>query len=292
MSILKESANILTADMCLSDETRELFSNFSISFAEVNILWGRLRPVIDKFNGNGEKFYTLFYGLLGENIFPEKFEYVYTNMLMTEAANLILIFLSGVDVQSNDGSPEIISSITEKETKCLHYISGCIIHKLYKKFRFTKSSSSSYNTQCLAILQACKVESDELQTLVNARDRGGLWRVNKQMQALFYKCECIFRTNTAKFSVKLICADFVKKMLEDSVILSNFKTICLDVDPKVDSEISMNLLEQILTLFVRIRTFSYAKDVREKHKAAKKLSKKRSLRTEIKQASCSTDGGH
>ena len=78
-------------------------------------------------------------------------------------------------------------------------------------------------------------------------------------------------------------------MLENYTITSNFKTVCYDIDPKVDSEISMNLMEQIVTLFVRIRTFSFAKDVHEKHKAAKKSSKKRSLRTEIKQGSCSTD---
>ena len=45
----------------------------------------------------------------------------------------------------------------------------------------------------------------------------------------------------------------------------------------------------MLTLFVRVRSFSYA---REKHKAAKKLSRKRSLRTEIKKASSSTESGH
>ena len=292
ISILKESANIVAADMCLPDETRKLFFDFAISFGEANLLWERLRSVIDKFNGDAEKFYSLFYGLLAENILPEKFDYIYTNMLMTEAANLILIFLSDIDVNTNDGPAEVISSITEKETKCLQYISGFIVHKLYKKYRFNSASSSNYNTQCLAILKACKVDSDASQTLVNARDRGGLWRVNKNMQALFLKSECIFRTNTAKFSVKVICADIVKKMLENCVITSNFKTLCYDIDPKVDSEISINLLEQILTLFVRIRTFSYAKDVREKHKAAKKSSRKRSLRTEIKQGSCSTDGGH
>ena len=64
-------------------------------------------------------------------------------------------------------------------------------------------------------MQACKVDSDNTQTLVNARDRGGLWRVNKNMQALFLKRECIFRSKTAKFSVKVNCADIVKNMLEN-----------------------------------------------------------------------------
>ena len=130
------------------------------------------------------------------------------------------------------------------------------------------------------------------QTLVNARDRGGLWRVNKNMQDIFSKSECIFRNKTARFSVKIDAAEIVQNIIESSTIKSKFKTVCCDIDPKVDSEISINLLEQMLTLFVRIRTFSFAKDIREKHKAAKKTNKKCSLRTEIKQGSSSTDGGH
>ena len=292
IAILKECANIVATDMCLPEETRKIFFNFSFSFQEANTLWEKLRSVTDQFNGDAEKFYAAFYGLLAENILPEKFDIVYTNILMTEVANHILVFLSDIVVNTNSGPAEVITSITEKETKCLQYISGYIVHKLYKKYRFSSTKSSNYNIQCVAILQACKIDSDDSQTLVNARDRGGLWRVNKNMQALFLKCECIFRTHTAKFSVKIICAEIVQKMLENCIITSNYKTLCYDIDPKVDSEISINLLEQILTLFVRIRTFSYAKDVREKHKAAKKLSKKRSLRTEIKQGSSSTDGGH
>ena len=292
ISILRNCVSIVAADMCLPEATRKVFQNVTISLQEANILWEKLRQITDEFNGNAEKFYAAFYGLLVENVFPLKFDITSTNILMSEVANHILIYLSDINIDTTAGSLEVMSSITEKETKCLQYISGYIVHKLHNKFRFSKSSSNDYNRQCVAILQACKVDSDNTQTLVNARDRGGLWRVNKNMQALFLKSECIFRSKTAKFSVKVICSDIVKNMLENCTITSNFKTVCYDIDPKVDSEISMNLLEQILTLFVRIRTFSFAKDVREKHKAAKKSSKKRSLRTEIKQGSCSTDGGH
>ena len=140
------------------------------------------------------------------------------------------------------------------------------INSILSKFRFSKSSTNDYNSQCISILQACKIESDDSQTLVNARDRGGLWRVNKNMQDIFSKSECIFRNKTARFSVKIDAAEIVQNIIESSTIKSKFKTVCCDIDPKVDSEISINLLEQMLTLFVRIRTFSFAKDIREKHK--------------------------
>jgi archaellum biogenesis ATPase FlaH len=101
-----------------------------------------------------------------------------------------------------------------------------------------------------------------------------------------------FIDQKSQFSVKIVCTDIVKSMLEDCTIKAKFKTVCYAIDPKVNSEIAIKLLEQMLTLYVRLHTYSFEKDVREKHKAAKRQSKKRSLRTEIKQASSSTDGGH
>ena len=53
--------------------------------------------------------------------------------------------------------------------------------------------------------------------------------------------------------------------------MSNFK--CYEIDPKVNREFSMKLLEQILALFVRLHTFPFAKDVREKHKSEKQSNK-------------------
>ena len=57
-------------------------------------------------------------------------------------------------------------------------------------------------------------------------------------------------------------------------------------------EFRTNLLEHNLTLYFRGRAFSFAKDVREKHKAAHKALIKRALRTESKKASFSTVERH
>lgn len=291
--ILKESCGIVVKDMCLPESTRQAFFNCTFTFDEIMALWEKLRPLIDEHTGDGEKFFTGFYGLLDENLLPSKFhDITLTNILMMEVGNLVLIHLdSGF---KNQSQPEKkVSPVSENEIKCLQYVSGYIIHKLHNKFRFSKSFSKYYNRQCVAILKACKVDVDHTQTLVNIRDRGGLWRVNKLMQDLFLTCENIFRSKTSNHSSKIICEEIVKTMFENSTIRSKFKTVCYDVDPKVNSEISLNLLEQILTLFVRMRTFSYARDIREKHLASKKKGKKRALRTDIKITSSTTDtGGH
>ena len=44
-------------------------------------------------------------------------------------------------------------------------------------------------------------------------------------------------------------------------------------------------LDQILLLFIKIRSFSYAKDIAQKQKIQQKATKKKGLRKEIKTAS-------
>lgn len=291
--LITKSAEICLGDQCLPKSTREVFRDFKVSNDDAVKLWEKLKPIIGKYNGDAEDFYANFYGLLKDNLLPSKFEdTTLSNIILTELANHVLIHLSGND-KVVDSVTEAVTPISENEQKSLQYVAGFIVHKLYTKFRFSKKSQQSeFNKQAVSILQACKVDCDDSQTLINIRDRGGLWRVNKQIQELFRECEKMFRLKTSNLSTTLNCQDLVKNMLKNCSVLSNFKSVCYTIDPQVSKEVSMNLLEHMLTMFTRVRSFSYARDIREKHKAAKKLAKKRSLRTEIKKASSSKDMGH
>ena len=63
-------------------------------------------------------------------------------------------------------------------------------------------------------------------------------------------------------------------------------------DEKVSKEITFNLLEHLITLYIRVRTFSLVKDKRELHSIWSKKKKKRSLRTKIKKSSSNLNHGH
>ena len=76
---------------------------------------------------------------------------------MAEVGNHILLHLSGSKI--TDLSPPV-STLSENEIKSLQYLSGYIIHKFYTKFQFSKNRESEFNRQCVAILQACKIDSD------------------------------------------------------------------------------------------------------------------------------------
>ena len=70
-----------------------------------------------------------------------------------------------------------------------------------------------------------------------------------------------------------------------TIIISNYDSLCHSIEPKVNKELSLNLLESMLELFVKVRMFSFARDIKEKHKVKNKKTKARSLRTEIKKFS-------
>ena len=84
----------------------------------------------------------------------------------------------------------------------------------------------------------------------------------------------------------------VSHLLTNIEILANYSIVCNATAEKVEKEVSSNLLEQMLTLYVRLRSFSYAKDKVQHHKIVAKKIKTRSLRTEIKKASLNLDKGH
>ena len=62
-------------------------------------------------------------------------------------------------------------------------------------------------------------------------------------------------------------------MQTNSIIISNYDSLCYSTDPKVNKELSLNLLESMLELFVKVRMFSFARDIKEKHKVKNKKQK-------------------
>jgi len=102
--------------------------------------------------------------------------------------------MSGKAKKMSSTAVNMKPEITDKEMKSLQYLSGFVLHKMYKKIASGKNLNNNYNLQCCSILHACKVETDESQTLINVRDRGGLWRANPKIIDLFVQCEMFFES--------------------------------------------------------------------------------------------------
>ena len=150
-----------------------------------------------------------------ENLLPKKFggDITLTNILLPEIGNHILMHLSTKKIHNDNPIIKYDSvKLSERELKSLQYIVGYVVHKLCSKFKFSKKKDCVYSKQCLSIFLCCKIDSDDTQTLTNAKDQGGLWRVNESVQNIFIECEKIFRSFTSAFRLVFKYSESVQEM--------------------------------------------------------------------------------
>ena len=133
--------------------------------------------------------------------------------------------------------------LSERKLKSLQYTVGYVVHKLYSKFKFSKCKDCVYSKQCVSILVCCKIDSDDTQTLINSKDQGGLWRVNETTQNILIECEKIFRSFTSEFRLVFKYSELVQEMQANSIIISNYDSLCYSIESKVNKELNLNLLE-------------------------------------------------
>ena len=85
-------------------------------------------------------------------------------------------------------------------------------------------------------------------------------------------------TATKDFVLKIDAKHIVSKLLENMFVLAYFNAVRTSSEEIIKKEIGLNLLGDMLTLYVRLRSHSL-------HKISKDKTKCRSLRTEIKKQS-------
>ena len=73
------------------------------------------------------------------------------------------------------------------------------------------------------------------------------------------------------------------RLLRHPDVVSNYALICDDTPQKVSKEFCHNLLDHLLTLYIRVRSFSFARDVINKNKLSKAGSSKKSFRWDLLQ---------
>ena len=133
------------------------------------------------------------FSLLHENLLPQKYEgdITATNILSPEfkIANHLLIHLCKVK------RLVIVLIQPAQNEKLKAYIT--LLDILF--ISFIKDSHSPFLLQC-------KVDSDDTtQTLVNTRERGGLWKVG----TIFLECKKVCRSFTSQFQPVLKCLGLV-----------------------------------------------------------------------------------
>ena len=104
---------------------------------------------------------------------------------------------------------------------------------------------------------------------VNVLNRGGLWKVNEDVIAIFSVAEAYYLSLTKKLQNKIVSKDalmenlwrtYVNALMENCVVLESFAKVRRSSPDNIKKEIAFNLLEDLLTLYIRVRTFSFVKD--------------------------------
>ncbi|XP_022808734.1 uncharacterized protein LOC111345721 [Stylophora pistillata] len=177
-----------------------------------------------------------------------------------------------------------------KEKAGMQYLSGYVLHNLHKKHGRTNSVESQ---KAMAVLKARKLESitDASQKLVSALNRGGLWSITQPAQQIFFlvKTECHFRLFTSKPDLqRLDISSITNKATSDSHILANYNLMISDAELEPDSHVCKDVFRGIVSLYVHVHWFSFAKDVIQHYKIKATQTKARALRKEISK-SCQGD---
>jgi len=292
----------LSVDDCYPDTVREQFRTAEIkSVDDIMAFYHSISEILLKFNGNNtDKFYAQFYDIVNNNDVCSVGVALgkQCNLLLGfELANHIVSHLTGRKV--DDGTFQVEkTSFVGKQKQIISYLSGYVVSTFYRRLRYSKRHKEANCEEYLSLLLACKlVEGSETDgshhKLIDVKNRGGLWRVKSDVIAVFQMAESYFLSVIKKEFVHKIDANhLVSLMMNDAMLLAYFSGIRKSCELNVKKENALDLLEDMLTLYIRVRSHSFAKDQQQLHKKTKGETKTRSLRTEIKKASSSLDKGH
>ena len=183
------------------------------------------------------------------------------------------------------------AKLTEKEMAGLQYIGGYVLSKLHHKLAQSKSGVSPERQQSMSILKAGREESiDASQKLVTCLSRGGLWGITKAAEKVFLQAEKHFRSSTCNSPVLKINIEKIRSESSSvSEVKAAYDTLLSNSELKVDKHVAKDVLQSILDLYIRVRSFSFAKDIVQNYKIKAKQLKEKGLRKEISRASKQSD---
>ena len=269
----------------IRDELRCYTHNNSLQdipaeFCDIEDLYKRLTK-----SGNAERFYSCFYSTIALNA-VKHFKGLSRNaatLLSTKVADCMLVHSKEKIEGTYTCAP--LTKLSDEEKAGLQYIGGYVLHKLHTKH----VSKSSESEQAISILKAGKLEDQnaiECQKLTSSLNRGGLWAITKSAQSIFERTEHYFRDTTSNTTVQNIAfASIISRSVHDVEVVSAYNSLLSNYQLIINSSVAKDVLHNIIQLYVKVRSFSFAKDIIQKHKIRLKQMKSKALRKDISRAS-------
>ena len=204
-------------------------------------------------------------------------------------------YLSSGSLDEKDSVVEFEYSsadLSDEEKSVVFYLAGYIFLHFLIGWDSPKNNQNNPEIlqEYLDIFAAGKL-GDEMQELpehklANTKNRGDQWKVTAEVFEIFCISEQIFKKHTETSSNKVDGQLITKAVLEDTGVLANFSKLKSNMN-HADNEITKNVLEDLIHLYIKTRTFSLVRSKMDAHKLLFRKNKARSLRRGIKK-SCDT----
>lgn len=160
-------------------------------------------------------------------------------------------------------------------------MAGYVVSKL---FQVAKRKTAKQNEHLLLLLQNMK-SIDQSNSFIAARTRGGLVNPSQELVGILEEAEISFRQHVdmTKQSLRNIPTETIcNDTLSSPVVKSLWDNIVLSSGVDISSPVQKLCLENVIKLYLKVRSFSYARDYLTKHKIKEKQTKKKALRKEMK----------
>ena len=219
------------------------------------------------FKGDAVKFYPTFYKCILDagNPFGGSLNKHVLLLLGFELANPILGYLSGGYLEKDSVGKFKYSSADLREKKSIFfYLAGFIFCPFSRRLRFSKKTKKIQNSpeileEYLHILAAGKLGDNKQELpehkLMNTKNRVGLWKVTAEVFEIFCPAKHMVKKHTETCSNQTDGQLITKAVLEDTSVLANFSKLKSRIN-HADNEITKNILEDFIHLYIKIRTFT------------------------------------
>ena len=278
-SLFLESITELSIDPCYDVEQQMKWKN--MKFYNDLPLFSSIRSIYEKMKThvNPEKFYIDYSQVMMgiTSSFPG-LDFMSTMELLRKTGDKILAHFQK-SFRTNGNSTEIktVVPLEKNELEALEYLGGYIIYNVEKKLKRKPN-----NSQYLEVLHCFESEDTSDQVIVNMLDRGGLRGITATTRNIFTKTEYEFRRHTQGSIQNIDIFEMTKTLLNDLDVTGNM-FMATDSISDVKEEIVSNVVESMLIVYLRIRSFSCVRDMSTQKKMEKDAAlKEKALRKTLK----------
>ena len=284
---MKKAIETCSHDQCLRQERRDSIAQFTYTADEILAVNNEITKICRKFQEkkNPEKFVSSFLVEITSKVilFFPKYSQVSSSTLMMQLGEDIFCYMKKPESIEKTPTP-----ISEKEMGGLNYLAGYVIRKLLKKTRNSPKYKTVESQEIIVFLESA-IEKNGTNDLINTLDRGGLTTVTEDCLRIFYLAEEEFRKSTEIVRLRKIdIGKITENLMDNPDVISLFAAVADGIN--IQNVVKQNIQQKILQLYLRVRSFSLAKDVTTKQrKEHKEARKNKGLRKQIKNSMEQTD---